>query len=141
MTSAILEYDNSRYNVDERTFIFLNNLLTSTDEHSEGYSTDPLGVDWETYELSLYNVRIRNAISNGAIRTFGSTEFNSKSIENRRILIEFKQQGDGWVEFYTITESDFPRLDYDPDIPSHTLAPFGVFLMTVNQFNYAQPLK
>jgi len=141
MSSIVFDFDNTNQ-VDVRAYKFLTNILTKvqdlTNEASNAlaYATEPLGVPWDQYNPSQYTVQVQNIISQGANRTFGSTEFNTLSVTSQDQLINDKQNGTGsggWTEFYplnsTINNSNSGG------------APPGVFLMTPTQFNLAQDLN
>ena len=140
MSSIIFDFDNVS-SVDIRTYNFLMNMLTPVAEltneasNASAYATEPLGVAWEQHDFNLYTTEVQNIISQGANRTFGSTEFNNLLPGSQTQLIDNKQNGTGdggWVEFYplnsTITADGING------------APSGVFLMTPAQFNFAQAL-
>jgi hypothetical protein len=141
MSSAILEFDNLGQ-VDIRTYAYLINMLTPVAElpvmFAQNYAEESLGAfDWEDYEtnLSLYNTEVQAIITQGANRTFGSSEFNVLFTTSQDQLINDKQNGTnagGWVAFYPLNSTI--------NNSNNGGAPFGVFLMTPEQFNIAQNL-
>ncbi|MDZ4763105.1 MAG: hypothetical protein SGI73_01040, partial [Chloroflexota bacterium] len=111
MTSIILEYNNSQ-NQDERTYDFLIKILTpvaqlaDVTEYANGYATESLGnFTWTQYDPSLYTTELQYIISQGANRTFGSSEFNNLTTQSQNQLIGDNANGTGvggWTEFYPL---------------------------------------
>lgn len=142
MSSAILEFDNAN-NVDERAYRFLIQLLTPVSQLPDGigFATVVVNIDWEDSSTSQYTTEMQSIVADGAIRTFGSTEINSLQPSNFHTLVQqfLNSSGDGgWVEFIS-TNNNWPNQGYVATDPQPQ-APDGVFLMTINQFNYAQGL-
>lgn len=142
MSSAILEFDNARDKVDNRTYIFLENLLKPVSQLPLGtaFANVVTNINWSSGDTSQYSLRMQNAVAAGAIRTFGSTEINALSASSFHDLVQRHQnQSEGWVVFIS-ANLDWPDVGYNP-ADSTPQAPAGVFLMTIDQFNYAQGLQ
>ncbi len=147
MSSAIFEYDNVD-KVDHRTYLFLSEILTLPDEYVfqvtgiSKFALENYDIDWNTYNTSLYSTRIQNAVAAGATATFGSTEFNNLSDEERRIIIRrYANISEGWVDYISGIEPAENPASFDPESP--TAIPDlqgGVFLMTAAQLGFVYTL-
>ncbi|MDX2163624.1 MAG: hypothetical protein SF162_20075 [bacterium] len=140
-SSAILEYNNS-IDVDERTYIYFEQLLTPVEQLPIGpiFANVVVELDWSSSDPNQYSTRIRNATANAAVRTFGSTEFDVLTVDNRRLFVAQQlSSNSSWVEFISVDDA-WPATGYsaiDPD----PKAPIGVFLLTADQFNFVQGLE
>jgi hypothetical protein len=117
-----------RNGVNDRTYLFLDLLLTPTELLAGGmfseFANDPSMLDWGSSSASQYSSRIQGALNNGATRTFGSSELDAFTPEDRTAFRE-AEEGVLWVIYISNSANSLN----------------GVYLMTTDQFNYAQSLK
>jgi hypothetical protein len=126
MSSAILEVVKRTVLVDDRAHKFLQQLLTPVTELADGaiFADVNVNIDWDSDDTSQYSDDLLFAVNNGAIRIFGNTEYNNLTAVSQAEL-DSRGQGasssNGWAALYVGSGG-------------------SVYLMTIEQFNYAQDL-